>query len=329
VEKFLAETANGCLWGLYTNGTSPGFKANYLAIETGSGRQFDIVKRYYEMNLAGPDQEHMDLVNQGRIPHLAWALRYTSSTWFNLMPTPLDQVNKVWKYTQITDGSCDAYIDALGDRLLQLLPPAQVPYYFWGLNHEPENISTTYRKECFSDPGWYDSSGTTSVQRQTETAHKDAVIAEFPAAAAYMAARLRARGCTNLIFVCTFASGSRTDWEYRGMYIPECDVIAYDPYDGSSPASRWPQWFNRVDAGMLDAKDPNAKNKPRMLSEWGFLNSTINGTYILGAPDGARATSNLRAVQFYSSASSNIVGNQSAIDAFRTASQDPIFNPRG
>jgi hypothetical protein len=365
LQRFRAIYGNGgAAWGLYGSGNNISFVQSVETAAMGLGRPgpFDITKYYTSTGPTFVPQSYIDAAHAGRILHISFPWRATGGNGASinpLLPAPASSngslgqpYNECYLYSQMYDGSADAYLVSVANFLKSKL--GDVPFFGIDFNHEPEatkssatatpSASAQIRMGCFSDPDWYFSGGVTV---NTYTDHKFDVCQEYVRASQYMFNFLRAQGVTNMLPVCTHASVTRPDWQHQALYDPTTDGFGFDPYGGTTPTARWTTVYSRLQGGLFTKWDPavtknglggtdldvNSKLKPYFIQEWGWSASSAPTDaqyrdYINGAIAGLKACPNIKALTLYSSGPSNISGLPLSTQAFEQQSVDPYVNKR-
>jgi hypothetical protein len=326
----------GALWGFYSSPQA----GKTEALESMFGRQFDIVKRYYDMsnthNGQFPTANDVALAHGGRILHLTWDARIYGNTPGPGLPQPAAgcqaKGTHVYSYNQIINGNTnglDNWIQTRAQAVAALGTPVIMDVF-----HEPDNPAAA----C-ANPG-------TPAEGAAAYRHIITVFRNY-----YSQHHL-----TNNIawaYVTTGylgPAGSRARQIDAQFYPGDSyiDWIGWDPYvhtggnNSKSAEQSFSEYYHWVDAGNLSTcitpSDPNCSvNKPRLLGEYGvgqIPQPKINA-YIANIVPALKNLPKLKAIEYYDSRSwSQFTGkyqgasvqNNTTIANFKAAGADPYVN---
>lgn len=313
----------GVLWGFYHPGN-----ADVRFMEANTGRQFDIVRRYYSLaqtpsKATGtwnwPSATDQELMAGGRILHITLSAKVFGGS----APTSIDgqtipapnwsmpseNPGTWYGYMQVASGAIDPLIIKVAKHI------KSSPYRFI-IDFTNEGMDTT--NAAFGATG---------------TPARDALNVQFAQAFRHMRDVFDAQGVTNVQWSWT-VGGFDTDKTYRDSYPGDkyVDWIMWDPYNQyanswKTPYDTFARFYNRLENGILDPVSTQSKNKLWGLAEYGCMDDPRRPAWMQDVPAALQRLPKIKAVEYFNSGTWGAFSDQPTITAFGAAGKNPYLNP--
>lgn len=303
--------AGKILSGMYYSGNS---FAGIRSFESTWATQVAVFKKYRDFSSdAWPQSDELAASVEGRIVHYAFeALLYAGKTKDSTLPAPgstsdYSGQRNVWKYTQITGGSCDTFLRKVARGIKSLPGPVFVSF-----NHEMDLTAVTPTGEIAD-----------RVAAGTG--------AQFAAAWDHIWDIFDSEGVENVDWALVFAgTGSLSDPQVLAFRptASKVDWTGSDPYNGATwrtPNANFGRFYDRVYSDLVLGSTLAAK--PHMFGEWGVSADSRRPAYF-GQVLAELKTGNfpmLRCMQYFNSRDTGSLTDDASRAAWAAMNNDPIF----